>query len=277
LADRYRIDRALGSGGMATVYLAHDLRHDRRVAIKVLRDELAESLGRERFLREIRLAAKLTHPHILPLYDSGEANGFLYFVMPVMEGQTLRDRLRQEGQLSVDTAIRLASEVADALDYAHRNDVVHRDIKPENILVERATGHALVTDFGIARAIEKSSDIASVTSTGLTLGTPTYMSPEQAAAERRIDGRSDIYSLGCVLYEMLGGTPPFTGTTARAIIAQHLNERPRSLRIVRPDLPAHVDDALRKSLAKSPDDRHRNGAAMCAALSGPPRRRGLFW
>src|SRR5262245_42508772 len=191
LADRYRIDRELGAGGMATVYLARDLRHDRDVALKVLRAELAESLGRQRFLREIRLAAGLNHPHILPLYDSGEADGFLYYVMPVMEGQTLRDRLAEEGQLSVESAVRIASEVADALDYAHRHGVVHRDIKPENILLHE--GHAVVADFGIGKAIAAAAtESRKVTQVGVTIGTPDYMSPEQALGES-LDGRSDLF------------------------------------------------------------------------------------
>ena len=246
LADRYRIERELGSGGMATVYLAHDLRHDRRVAIKVLRNELAESLGRERFLREIRLAAKLTHPHILPLYDSGEATGFLYFVMPVMEGQTLRDRLRQEGQLSVDAAMRIASEVADALDYAHRNDVVHRDIKPENILLHEQ--HAMVADFGVGKAILAAAvDSATATQIGVVVGTPAYMSPEQAAGDA-IDGRSDLFALGCVLYEMLTGEAPFTGPTMQAVIAKRFHHTPPAVTATRPAVPAGVSRTVERLL-----------------------------
>ena len=277
LGAAYHVERELAGGGMSRIFLAEEQALERRVVVKVLSPDLAQAVSIERFKREIKLAGHLDHPRIVPVLSAGQSSDLLYYTMPLIEGETLRALIDRQRQLSLDVALALTADIADALDCAHRENVVHRDIKPENILVERATGHALVTDFGIARAIEKSSDIASVTSTGLTLGTPTYMSPEQAAAERRIDGRSDIYSLGCVLYEMLGGTPPFTGSTARAIIAQHLNERPRSLRIVRPDLPAHVDEALQKSLAKVPDDRHRTGAAMCAALDGKARKRGLFW
>jgi eukaryotic-like serine/threonine-protein kinase len=213
LADRYHIERALGAGGMATVYLAHDLRHDRDVAIKVLHAELAESLGRQRFVREIRLAARLTHPHILPLYDSGEADGILYFVMPVMQGLTLRNRLEAERTLPVDDAVRIASEVADALDYAHRHDVVHRDIKPENILLHE--GHAVVADFGIGKAIvAAASETATFTQIGVTVGTPAYMSPEQATGEE-LDGRSDLFALGCVLYEMLKSPSSWRGCSRR--------------------------------------------------------------
>src|SRR5687768_9043603 len=226
LADRYRIQRELGQGGMATVYLAHDVRHERDVAVKVLSPELAETLGRHRFVREIRLAAGLNHPHILPLYDSGECDGFLYFVMPVMGGQTLRDRLEAERTLPIHDAVRIATEVADALDYAHRQDVVHRDIKPENILLHE--GHAVVADFGIGKALaaasgqrperaESARDLPGFTMTqiGLTVGTPAYMSPEQATGDE-IDGRSDLFALGCVLYEMLTGEVAFAGATAQA-------------------------------------------------------------
>ena len=208
LAGRYRLERQLGQGGMATVYLAHDLKHDRDVAIKVLRPELASSIGPERFQREIRLAAKLTHPHILPLFDSGDANGLLYYVMPNVSGQSLRDRLERERMLPVAEAVRIASEVAGALEHAHRQGIVHRDIKPDNIMFQ--DGHALVADFGIGKAV---SDVRSetLTDTGMSIGTPAYMSPEQASGEA-VDARSDIYSLGCVLYEMLVGEVPFTGT-----------------------------------------------------------------
>jgi len=211
LSDRYRIERELGKGGMATVYLAHDLRHDRQVAIKVLRPELTAALGHERFLREITTTANLRHPHILPLHESGAAGEFLYYVMPFVEGESLRDRLIREKQLPVDDALQIAREVADALSYAHSRGLVHRDIKPENILLER--GHAVVADFGIARAIT-AAETETLTQTGLAVGTPLYMSPEQAAGERSLDGRSDLYSLGCVLYEMLAGEPPYTGPTA---------------------------------------------------------------
>ena len=264
LADRYRIERELGQGGMATVYLAHDLRHDRQVAVKVLHEELAESLGRERFLREIHLAARLTHPHVLPLHDSGERDGFLYFVMPVMEGHTLRDRLRHEGQLSVETAVRIASEVADALDYAHRHDVVHRDIKPENILLHE--GHAVVADFGVGKALAAASDeAASVTQMGVVVGTPAYMSPEQAAGDV-IDGRSDLFALGCMLYEMLTGEQPFTGLTMQAVIAKRFHHTPPSVTATRPVVPANVSHTIERLLDKDPATRLATGALVVAAL-----------
>src|SRR5689334_25189836 len=208
LADRYRIERELGAGGMATVYLAEDLKHRRRVAIKVLRPELGAAVGAERFLREIETTANLRHPHILPLYDSGSAGGLLYYVMPLVEGESLRDRLAREKQLPIDDALRIAREVADALSYAHARGVIHRDIKPENILLEG--GHAVVADFGIARAVS-TAGADRLTETGMAIGTPMYMSPEQAAGDPDLDGRSDLYSLGCVLYEMLGVQAPFTG------------------------------------------------------------------
>src|SRR5205085_2935816 len=207
LADRYAIDRELGHGGTATVYLAQDLKHGRAVAVKVLRPELAAALGAERFLREIEIAARLTHPHILPLHDSGEADGSLYYVMPFVEGESLRDRLNRERQMSVGDSVRIASEIASALQYAHTQNIIHRDIKPENILLE--SDHAVLADFGIARAVTSVADSEQLTQTGMSLGTPGYMSPEQALGEKHIDGRSDQYSLACVLYEMLCGQPPF--------------------------------------------------------------------
>ena len=268
LADRYRIERELGAGGMATVYLAHDVRHDRKVAIKVLKPDLAESLGRDRFLREIRLAARLNHPHILALYDSGDADGFLYFVMPVMQGQTLRDRLRQEGLLSVDSAVRIASEVADALDYAHRHDVVHRDIKPENILLHE--GHAVVADFGIGKAIvAAASETSTCTQFGVTVGTPAYMSPEQAAGEE-LDGRSDLFALGCVLYEMLTGEVAFTGPTVQAVIARRFIHTPPEVASVRAAVPVSVSHAVARLLSKAAADRHSTGAQVIAALTTAP-------
>src|SRR3990172_6937736 len=218
LAGRYRIERQLGSGGMATVYLAEDLKHHRQVALKVLRPELAAVLGPERFLREIEIAAKLNHPHILPLFDSGEAEGVLYYVMPYVAGESLRERLSREKQLGIEDALQIAREVADALDYAHRRGVVHRDIKPENILLEERL--AAVADFGIARGISVAGG-ERITATGVAVGTPEYMSPEQASGRGELDGRSDIYALGCVFYEMLAGHPPFTGTTAQEILARH--------------------------------------------------------
>ena len=274
LFDRYRIERELGVGGMATVYLAHDVRHDRDIALKVLKPELAESLGRERFLREIRLAAKLNHPHILPLYDSGEADGFLFFVMPVMQGQTLRDRLNTGRQLSVDSAVRIASEVADALDYAHRHDVVHRDIKPENILLHE--GHALVADFGIGKALVAAAEnITTFTQIGVTVGTPAYMSPEQAAGEE-LDGRSDLFALGCVMYEMLTGEVAFTGPTAAAVIAKRFMHTPPSVIELRADIPAYVADTVSGLLKTAAGERFASGAQVVETLrSGntPPELR----
>src|SRR5881227_369957 len=217
LAGRYTIERELGRGGMATVYLAQDRKHHRQVAIKVLKPELAAALGPERFLREIDTAARLNHPHILPLHDSGQAGGFLYYVMHYIEGESLRDRLEREGPLPLEDALRITRDVTSALSYAHSHDVVHRDIKPENILL--SGGEAVVADFGIARALTAAGG-DNLTTIGLAVGTPTYMSPEQAAGVAQLDGRSDIYSLGCVLYEMLAGEPPFTGPTAQAIIAR---------------------------------------------------------
>ena len=261
LADRYTIERELGAGGMAAVYLAHDAKHDRNVAIKVMREDLAESVGRDRFLREIHLAAKLSHPHILPLYDSGEAAGALYYVMPNVEGQTLRDRMNA-GSLPVAEAVRLAAEVAGALDYAHRHDVVHRDIKPENIMLQ--DGHALVADFGIGKAVsEAGSD--TLTQAGLSIGTPAYMSPEQAVGEA-VDGRSDVYALGCVLYEMLIGEPPFTGPTAQAIIAKRFVQTPADVQALRDGIPRPVARALQRALARTPIDRFETAAEFAAAL-----------
>src|SRR2546423_679358 len=264
LADRYAIDRELGHGGMATVYLAQDLKHGRAVAIKVLRPELAAALGAERFLREIEIAARLTHPHILPLHDSGEAGGFLYYVMPFVQGESLRDRLNREPQLPVEEAVRIGRDVASALSYAHSHDVVHRDIKPENILF--SGGEAVVADFGIARAIV-AAGAEQLTDTGLAVGTPGYMSPEQATAAAQLDGRSDVYSLGCVLYEMLAGHPPFLGTTAQEILARHTLDPVPPLRPIRPELPAAVDRAVGKALAKAPADRFATAAAFSQALT----------
>ena len=235
LADRYRLDREIGAGGMATVYLAQDIRHDRKVALKVLRPELAAVIGAERFLAEIKLTANLQHPHILPLFDSGEADSYLFYVMPFIEGETLRDRLNREKQLPVGEAVQLAGEIASALDYAHRHGVVHRDIKPENILLH--DGQALVADFGIALAASKASG-SRMTETGMSLGTPHYMSPEQAMGEREITARSDVYALGAILYEMLTGEPPFTGNTAQAVVAQSAHREPPSARDTAPYDPA---------------------------------------
>ncbi|MEO5798478.1 MAG: serine/threonine-protein kinase, partial [Gemmatimonadales bacterium] len=263
LADRYTIERELGAGGMATVYLAEDLKHHRQVAIKVMRPELAESLGAERFLREVEVAAKLSHPNILPVFDSGEAQGFLYYVMPLVEGESLPDRLKREKQLPVGEALRIAREVAEALAHAHSRGVVHRDIKPANILLNE--GHAMVADFGIARAA--SSGGQALTQTGLAIGTPQYMSPEQASGDPNIDGRTDIYALGCVLYEMLAGEPPFTGPTAQAIIARALTETPRPLQQTRVTLAPVISAAVFTAMAKAPADRFANARDMATALT----------
>ena len=246
LEGRYTVERELGAGGMATVYLAQDIRHDRKVALKVLRPELAAVLGGERFLSEIKTTANLQHPHILPLHDSGEAEGIVFYVMPYVEGESLRDRLVREKQLPVDDAVRIAREVLSALDYAHRHGVVHRDIKPENILLHE--GQALVADFGIALAVSSAGAGTRMTETGMSLGTPHYMSPEQAMGEKEITPKSDVYALGCVLYEMLVGEPPFTGPTAQAIVARVMTETPRSLTLQRHTIPGHVEAAIRKAL-----------------------------
>ena len=265
LADRYRIERELGAGGMATVYLAHDVRHDRKVALKVLRPELSAILGGERFLAEIKTTANLQHPHILGLFDSGEAEGLVFYVMPYVEGESLRDRLNREKQLPVEEAVRIAREVADALDYAHQHGVVHRDIKPENILLHG--GHAMVADFGIALAASRSEGGSRMTETGMSLGTPHYMSPEQAMGEREISPKADIYALGCVLYEMLTAEPPFVGATAQAIIARVLTEEPRSLTVQRRTIPGNVEAAVRRALEKLPADRFASAAEFGAALA----------
>src|SRR5438876_3258764 len=265
LADRYRIEQEIGDGGMATVYLAEDLRHDRRVALKVLRPELAAVIGAERFLAEIKLTANLQHPHILPLFDSGEADGFLFYVMPFVEGESLRGRLNREKQLPVTDAVRIATEVASALDYAHRHGVVHRDIKPENILVH--DGRALVADFGIALAASKAGGNR-MTETGMSLGTPHYMSPEQAMGEREITARSDVYALGAVTYEMLTGDPPFTGSTAQAIVARVVTESPRSLTAQRHTIPPGVEAAVLTALEKLPADRFSTAHEFAEALQG---------
>jgi eukaryotic-like serine/threonine-protein kinase len=267
LADRYRIERELGQGGMATVYLAEDLKHRRKVAIKVLKPELSAVIGADRFLREINTIATLQHPHILGLIDSGEVNGTAYYVMPFVEGESLRDRLRREKQLPINDAVRLATEVAAALDYAHRHGVIHRDIKPENIMLH--DGSALVTDFGIALAVSSAGGSSRMTETGMSLGTPHYMSPEQAMGEREITARSDIYALGCVLYEMLTAEPPFEGATAQAIVARVLTESPRLLRPQRKSVPPHVEAAVLTALEKLPADRFESAKAFAEALADP--------
>ncbi len=264
LADHYAIERELGQGGMATVYLAHDVRHDRKVALKVLRPELAAVIGAERFLKEIKVTANLQHPHVLGLIDSGEADRLLYYVMPFVEGESLRDRLTREKQLPVDDAVRITREVASALDYAHRHHVIHRDIKPENILLHE--GQALVADFGIALAVSAAGGTR-MTETGMSLGTPHYMSPEQAMGEREITARSDVYALGCVLYEMLVGEPPFTGPTAQAIVAKVVTETPRPLVPQRHTIPPHVEAAALQALEKLPADRFGTAALFADALA----------
>jgi Tol biopolymer transport system component len=273
LADRYVIERELGAGGMATVYLAHDVRHDRKVALKVLRPELAAILGGERFLQEIRTTANLQHPHILPLFDSGiggsgdRGSEFVYYVMPYVDGESLRDRLAREKQLPMDDAVRIAREVADALDYAHQHGVVHRDIKPENILLHG--GHAMVADFGIALAVSTVGGGTRMTETGMSLGTPHYMAPEQAMGDREITPRVDIYAIGCVTYEMLTGDPPFTGSTAQAIVARVVTDNPRSLTSQRHTIAPHVEAAVLKALEKLPADRFASAAEFGAALANP--------
>jgi serine/threonine-protein kinase len=266
LADRYRIERVLGEGGMATVYLAVDLRHKRPVALKVLRPELAHALGPERFQREVETAARLQHPHILAVHDSGDAGGLLWFTMPYVEGESLRDRLVRERQLSVEDAVRIAREAADALDYAHRHGVVHRDVKPENILLTE--GHALVADFGIARALRgaQSPDAEKLTQTGTSIGTAAYMSPEQAAGESDLDARSDIYSLATVLYEMLTGETPFQAATPQAMIARRFTETPKPLRAVRESVPDSVEAAVQRALARTPADRFPTARAFAQSL-----------
>jgi serine/threonine-protein kinase len=285
LSDRYRIERELGQGGMATVYLAEDLKHHRKVAVKVLRPELSAALGPERFLREIETTASLRHPHILPLYDSGaagqmgggaEGSAFLYYVMPYVEGESLRDRLNREKQLPLEDALRITREVADALSFAHSRGIVHRDIKPENILLE--SGHAVVADFGIARAVSEAG-AERLTATGVSVGTPLYMSPEQAAGESELDGRSDLYSLACVLYEMLAGQPPFTGSTAANVVHQHLTAEARPISQLRPAVPPAIADVLARALAKNPADRFSPAAHFAEALTissgpAPPTRSG---
>jgi serine/threonine-protein kinase len=263
LADRYALESELGAGGMATVYLAHDVKHNRKVAVKVLRSELAAVLGAERFLKEIEVTANLQHPHILALYDSGEADGFLYYVMPYVEGETLYDRLEREKQLGIDDAVRIAGEMAAALDYAHRQGVVHRDIKPPNVLLQ--DGGVLVADFGIALAL-KAAGGDRLTETGLSLGTPHYMSPEQAAGDRDVDARTDVYALGAVLYEMLAGEPPHTGSTIQAVLSRVLTEEPRPVTEMRQSVPPHVAMVVQQALAKVPGDRFGSAAEFAAAL-----------
>jgi len=272
LADRYAVEREVGHGGMATVFRAEDRKHHRAVAIKVLRADLAAVLGPDRFLREIEIAARLQHPHILPLYDSGSAAGILYYVMPYVEGESLRDRLTREQQLPVEDALRIATEVAGALAYAHGHGVVHRDIKPENIMLSGGT--AVVADFGIARAVSAAGGGEHLTQTGMAIGTPAYMSPEQGAGGHELDGRSDQYSLGCVVYEMLVGEPPFTGPTVQAVIARHSMDSVSPPSIVRSTIPDAVEGAILRALSKVPADRYPTSALFAEALNTPSAATG---
>ena len=266
---------------MATVYLAYDIRHDRQVAVKVLHPHLAALLGAERFLKEIKTTANLQHPHILPLFDSGEADGLLFYVMPYVDGESLRERITREKRLPVEDAVRITSDVATALDYAHRHGVIHRDIKPENILLH--DGRALVADFGIALA--PSAGGSRLTEAGMSVGTPEYMSPEQALGERELDARSDIYAVGVMLYEMLTGAPPFTGSSTQAIVAKVITEKPVPPSRLRKDIPLHLDDAALTALQKNPEDRFPTAAALKEAVEGRShlpknrgsRRRSAMW
>ncbi len=282
LADRYRIQRELGRGGMATVYLAEDLKHHRQVAIKVLKPELAAALGAERFLREIEIAARLTHPHILPLHDSGEADGFLYYVMPYVEGESLRARLAREGELPVAEALRILRDVVDALAYAHEHGVVHRDIKPDNVML--TDRHALVTDFGVAKAVSEATGVEVLTQTGMAIGTPAYMAPEQAVADPKVDHRADLYAAGVLAYEMLTGRTPFTAPTAQALLAAQVTEAPEPLRRYRETVPAPVADAVMRCLAKKPADRWQTARALLEEIeqvltpaTGVTPPQGVFW
>ena len=274
LGERYTPDRELGRGGMATVFLAHDVKHRRQVALKVLHPELAHALGAERFLREVETGARLVHPHVLPVFDSGEVDGLLWYTMPFIDGESLRDRIKREHQLPINDAVRIALEVADGLHYAHEHGVVHRDIKPENILL--SGNHALVADFGIAKAVVVAGGDR-LTQTGSSIGTPTYMSPEQTAGDSELDGRSDVYSLGCVLYEMLSGEPPYGGSSARSVMVKHLTDPVPSVRRLRPGVPERVDRVITQALAKQPADRFATAAdfarALFAASSDPGQSR----
>ncbi|HZD05750.1 MAG TPA: serine/threonine-protein kinase, partial [Longimicrobiales bacterium] len=282
LAPRYRVEGELGSGGTATVYRAEDVKHHRKVAIKVLRPEISAILGTERFLKEIQLTANLQHPHVLPLYDSGEADGVLFYVMPHVEGESLRERLDRQGRLEIGEALAIAREVAAALHYAHGRGVVHRDVKPENVMLQE--GQAVVADFGIALAVAEAAGPERLTATGVSLGTPGYMSPEQAAGEHELDRRTDVYALGALLYEMLAGQPPFRGDTARAVLARVLTETPRPIRELRPEVSADVEAAVARALARAPEDRfptaqdfvrHLHPVRGEAGAAGSPgRRRG---
>ena len=278
LARTYEIDREIGRGGMAVVFKASDLKQNRSVAIKVLKPELAAFLGADRFLREIHIASSLQHPNLLPVFESGESNGLLYYTMPLIEGETLEDRLEREGALPIEDAARITAEILDALGYAHSHGFVHRDIKPGNIML--SWDHVLVADFGVARAVDAAGS-EDITESGLAVGTPSYMSPEQASADKRLDGRSDIYSVGCLLYEMLVGEPPFTGPTASAVLARQVAEEPRSIRIVRPTVSTGLEWVIEKALAKEPADRFQTASRMKEALEKPkvsrPSIRAAVW
>jgi eukaryotic-like serine/threonine-protein kinase len=265
LGAAYTVERELGGGGMSRVFVAYDAALDRNVVLKILPPELAAGVSLERFQREIRLATQLQHPHIVPVIGSGDADGLPYYVMPFIAGESLRDKLRRQPQLPVDEAIRIACEVAQALDYAHGHDIVHRDIKPENVLLHE--GHAVVADFGICRAITHASEVDPITLAGMAVGTPQYMSPEQAAGEREIDGRSDVYSLGCVLYEMLVGEPPFTGRTAQAVIAKRFAGAVPSVRVVRSTVSVEIERAILRALSFHPEDRFQTGAQFADAIT----------
>src|SRR5881628_907069 len=264
LAGRYAIERELGAGGMATVYLAFDLKHHRKVAVKVLRPELAATLGADRFTQEIETVAQFQHPHILPLLDSGEASGFLYYVMPYVEGEPLRDRLARHGELPIHDAVKILVEITDALAYAHAHGVVHRDIKPDNVLL--SSRHALMTDFGVAKALSEATGRQQLTTAGVALGTPAYMAPEQAAAEPNIDHRVDLYAVGALGYELVSGTPPFTGRTAQEVLAAHMTQRPEPLCVRRPACPPGLEAVIMRCLEKRPADRWQTAEELLAQL-----------
>ncbi|MGH7675350.1 MAG: serine/threonine-protein kinase, partial [Gemmatimonadales bacterium] len=268
LAGRYAIERELGSGGMATVYLAEDLKHHRNVALKVMRPELAATLGSGRFLREVETAARLQHPHILPLHDSGEADGFLYFVMPFVEGESLRARLTREGELPIAEAVRLLRDVVDALSHAHAHahGVVHRDVKPDNVLLSGR--HAMVTDFGVAKAVSEATGRHGLTTAGVALGTPAYMAPEQAAADPHIDHRADVYAVGALAYELLTGHPPFEGTNAQQVLSAHLTQAPAPVTARRPAVPAALEAVVMRCLEKKPADRWQTAEQLLGQLEG---------
>jgi serine/threonine-protein kinase len=265
LADVYTVERLLGAGGMATVYLAHDIKLDRKVAVKVLRPDLAEALGTARFLREIAMTAKLDHPHIVPVHDSGEADGLIYYVMPYVEGESLRQRLDRVQRLELEEVIEVVRDVASGLHYAHEREVIHRDIKPENVLL--AAGQARVADFGLARALNQAGGTR-LTETGIAVGTPEYMSPEQCIGVTHLDARTDVYALGCLTFEMLAGRPPFSEGPVQAILIQQLRHPPPRLASLRPDLPKHVTRAVDRTLAKDPAERFGNVVTFVEALSG---------